>query len=70
MKKRQFRFILALTLLAVLIWFVGEVLIGIFINNYWVSLVWGILCLVGCCAYSVWKCPQEPEEDDEEDDEE
>lgn len=69
MKKRAFLFILALTALSVLIWFVGEVLIGIFINNYWVSLVWAIFCLVACCAYSLWKCPREPDEDDEDEEE-
>ncbi len=69
MKKRAFRFILALTSLSVLIWLIGEMLIGIFINRYWVSVVWAVLCLVGCCAYSLWKCPREPMEDDDDDDE-
>ncbi len=67
MKKRAIRFILALTALSVLVWFIGEVLIGIFINRYWVSVVWAVLCLIACCAYSLWKCPREPELDDEED---
>lgn len=67
MKKRAFKFIFALTFLSVIIWFTGEILIGIFINKYWVSVVWGIFCLVSCLAYSLWKCPREPEEDDEED---
>ncbi len=68
MKKRAFVFILALTSLSVLIWFIGELLIGIFINSYWVSLGWAIFCLVACCAYSLWKCPREPIDDDEEQD--
>jgi hypothetical protein len=67
MRKRAFKFILSLTALSVLIWVVGEVLIGEFINNYWVSVVWAAFCLVGCCAYSLWKCPREPEPSDEED---
>lgn len=67
MKKRAFRFILALTSLSVLIWIIGEVLIGIFINRYWVSVVWAVLCLVACCAYSLWKCPRDPVEDDVDD---
>lgn len=68
MKKRAFVFILALTSLSVLIWFIGELLIGIFINSYRVSLGWAIFCLVACCAYSLWKCPREPIDDDEEQD--
>lgn len=66
MNKRAFKFILALTALTVLIWAVGEILIGLFINNYTVSVIWGILCLVSCCAYSVWKCPWNIDGDDEE----
>lgn len=67
MKKRAVRFILALTALSVLVWFIGEILIGIFIDRYWVSVVWAVFCLVACCAYSLWKCPREPEKDEEED---
>ncbi len=70
MRKRQIKFILALTTLAFLIWMLGELLIAWLINNYYVSLVWGIICFVVCCVYSVWKCPHEPEEDDENEDEE
>ncbi len=69
MRKRQIKFILALSALSVLVWFLGELLIGAFINNYYVSLGWGIACLVACCAYSVWKCPHEPYEDEHEEDE-
>ncbi len=68
MKIRAIKFILALTSLSVLIWIVGEILIGIFINNYYISLGWAIFCLVACLAYSAWKCPREPIEDDEDDD--
>ncbi len=67
MKKRAIKFILALSALSVLIWFIGEILIGIFINNYYVSVGWGIFCLVACLVYSGWKCPRDPIEDDEED---
>lgn len=69
MKKRAIRFILALSALSVLIWFIGEILIGIFINRYWVSVVWGILCLAACLVYSGWKCPREPIEDEDDDEE-
>jgi len=69
MKKRQFRFIFALTLLSVIIWFVGELLIGQFINNFVVSVIWAVLCLVGCCAYSLWKCPRDPDDDEDEENE-
>lgn len=68
MRKRQIRFILALSALTVLVWFIGELIIAALINNYYVSLVWAILCLVACCIYSVLKCPHDPidDEDDEE----
>ena len=69
MRKRQIKFILALSALTVLVWFIGALLIGEFINNYYVSLGWGIACLAASCAYSVWKCPHEPYEDEHEEDE-
>ncbi len=64
MRKRQFKFIFALTFLSVLIWIAGEFIIGELINNFAASAVWAVLCLVGCCVYSLWKCPRDP--DDEE----
>lgn len=67
MKKRQFKFIFALSFLSVLIWIVGEFIIGEFINNFTVSVVWAVICLIACCAYSLWKCPREPDNDEEED---
>jgi hypothetical protein len=71
MRKRQIKFILALSALSVLIWLLGELLIAEVFNNYYISLGWAIFCLVGCCAYSVWKCPHEPydEQDDDKEDE-
>ena len=68
MRKRQIKFILALSGLSVLLWFLGELAIAALINNYYVSLGWGIFCLAACCTYSVWKCPHEPDEEEEEDD--
>ena len=68
MRKREIKFILALSALSVFIWIVGELLIAEFINNYYVSLGWALCCLVACCAYSVWKCPHEPDADDEKED--
>lgn len=65
MKKRQFTFILALTLLSFIIWLIGEILIGEWINSFGVSVGWGIFCLLACCAYSLWKCPREPDDDDD-----
>ena len=64
MKKRQFRFIFALTFLSVIIWIVGEFIIGEVLNNFAVSVIWAVICLVACCAYSLWKCPREPDDDD------
>jgi len=69
MRKRQVKFILALSALSVFVWLLGELLIAEIFNNYDISLGWAIFCFVGCCAYSVWKCPHEPyeEQDDKED---
>lgn len=69
MKKRQFTFIFALTLLSVIIWIIGEILIGQFINSFGLSVGWAVVCLVACCAYSLWKCPREPDDDQEDEDE-
>ena len=65
MKKRQFKFIFALTFLSVIIWIVGEFIIGEIFNNFAVSVIWAVFCLVACCAYSLWKCPREPDDDEE-----
>ncbi|MEE5992071.1 MAG: hypothetical protein V3G42_02385 [Oscillospiraceae bacterium] len=69
MRKRQIKFILALTSLSFLIWMIGEGLIAWLINNYYISLGWGIFCFIACCGYSVWKCPHELDEDENEDEE-
>ncbi|MDE6708818.1 MAG: hypothetical protein K2O52_06195 [Oscillospiraceae bacterium] len=66
MKKRQFLFIFALTFLSVLIWIIGEFLIGQFINNFGISIGWAVFCLIACCAYSLWKCPREPDDEEEQ----
>lgn len=67
MKKRQFLFIFALTFLSVLIWIIGEFLIGQFINNFGISIGWAVFCLIACCAYSLWKCPREPDDEEKQD---
>ncbi len=66
MNKRAVKFILALTTLSVLVWAVGEFLIAEFVNNYRISVIWAVFCLIACCAYSVWKCPWDVSKDDEE----
>ncbi|MDE5755186.1 MAG: hypothetical protein K2H89_11710 [Oscillospiraceae bacterium] len=66
MKKRQFTFIFALTLLSVIVWITGEILIGQFINSFGLSVGWAVFCLIACCAYSLWKCPREPDNEEEE----
>ncbi|MDE5737535.1 MAG: hypothetical protein K2H93_04135 [Oscillospiraceae bacterium] len=66
MKKRQFLFIFALTFLSVLIWIIGEFLIGQFINSFGISIGWAVFCLIACCAYSLWKCPREPDDEEEQ----
>ncbi|MDE7121748.1 MAG: hypothetical protein K2O42_06270 [Oscillospiraceae bacterium] len=68
MKKRQFVFIFALTFLSVIIWIIGEILIGQFVNSFGLSVGWAVFCLVACCAYSLWKCPREPEESEKSED--
>ena len=66
MRKRQIRFILALTGLAVFVWFLGEFcIIGPLINDRKFSIGWGLLCLATCCIYSVRRCPREPVYDDD-----
>ena len=60
MLKRQFKFIMCLCLLAVLVWILGEVLIALVLDLHpVVSWIWAVLMLVGTCAFSVWKCPRE-----------
>ena len=66
MRKRQIKFILALSALTVLVWIIGELIIAALINNYYVSLVWAVICLVVCCVYSVLKCPHDPDDEDKE----
>ncbi|MGN0584374.1 MAG: hypothetical protein ACI4JD_02860 [Ruminococcus sp.] len=60
MLKRQFKFIMCLCLIAVLVWILGEVLIALVLDlSPVVSWIWAVLMLVGTCAFSVWKCPRE-----------
>lgn len=55
MKKNDFIFIVGLTLLAGVIWIVGEVVMGMWIAVYhWVPVVWRILIVVGTLSISVW----------------
>lgn len=60
MRKRAIKFILALTTLSAVVWIIGEILIGEFINNFWVSVAWAVFCLVACCTYSLIFCPRNP----------
>ncbi|CDE33928.1 MAG: hypothetical protein ACLUT1_05500 [Ruminococcus sp.] len=60
MKKRQLKFIVALCVLAVLIWILGEVTIGFCLERgMTLSRIWAVLVVVGTCTFSVWKCPRE-----------
>lgn len=55
MKKNDFTFIIGLTLLAGVIWIVGELVMGMWIAVYWwVPIVWRILIVVGTLSVSVW----------------
>lgn len=60
MKKRQFKFIVALCVIAVVLWIVGEVVIGLVLDlGMTVSRIWAIVIVVLTCAFSLWKCPRE-----------
>lgn len=55
MKKNDFTFIVGLTLLASVIWVIGEIIMGMWIAVYWwVPIVWRVLVVVGTLAVSVW----------------
>jgi len=55
MKKHDFTFIVGLTLLAGVIWAVGELVMGMWIAVYWwVPVVWRILVVVGTLSISIW----------------
>lgn len=59
MKKRQFKFIVALCVIAVVLWILGEVLIGLVLDlGMTASRIWAIVVVVGTCAFSLWKCPR------------
>ncbi|MDE6020125.1 MAG: hypothetical protein K2H01_03880 [Ruminococcus sp.] len=60
MFKRQFKFIICLCLIAVLIWIFGEILIALVLDlSSVLSWIWAMLMLAGTCAFSIWKCPRE-----------
>lgn len=55
MKKHDFTFIIGLTLLAGVIWVIGEIIMGMWVAVYWwVPFVWRVLVVVGTLAVSVW----------------
>lgn len=59
MKKRQLCFILALCVVAAILWISGELLIGLVLNwGMTASRIWAILIIVLTCAFSLWKCPR------------
>lgn len=60
MKKRQLKFIVALCVVAVMLWIGGEILLGLVLNlGMTVSRIWAIAIVVLTCAFSLWKCPRE-----------
>ncbi len=60
MRKRQFKFIVALCVIAVILWIGGEILLGLVLDlGLTVSRIWAIVIIVGTCAFSLWKCPRE-----------
>ncbi|MGN1403105.1 MAG: hypothetical protein ACI4XB_02190 [Ruminococcus sp.] len=60
MKKRQIKFIVALCVIAVILWIVGEIVLGLVLDlGMTVSRIWAITIIVLTCAFSLWKCPRE-----------
>ncbi len=60
MKKRQIQFIVALCVIAVIVWIIGEILIGLVWDlGMTVSRIWAAAVIIGTCAFSLWKCPRE-----------
>lgn len=60
MKGRQLKFIVALCVVAAVLWIGGEILLGLVLNlGMTVSRIWAIVIIVLTCAFSVWKCPRE-----------
>lgn len=60
MKKRQIKFIVALCVIAVILWIVGEIVLGLVLDlGMTVSRIWAIAIIVLTCAFSLWKCPRD-----------
>ena len=60
MKGRQLKFIVALCVVAAVLWIGGEILLGLVLDlGLTVSRIWAIAIIVLTCAFSVWKCPRE-----------
>ena len=60
MKGRQLKFIVALCVVAAVLWIGGEILLGLVLNlGMTVYRIWAIAIIVLTCAFSVWKCPRE-----------
>lgn len=60
MKGRQLKFIVALCVVAAVLWIGGEILLGLVLNlGMTVSRLWAIAIIVLTCAFSVWKCPRD-----------
>lgn len=60
MKGRQLKFIVALCVVAAVLWIGGEILLGLVLNlGMTVSRIWAIAIIVLTCAFSVWKCPRD-----------
>ncbi|MEE0022248.1 hypothetical protein [Ruminococcus sp.] len=54
------KFIVALCVVAAVLWIGGEILLGLVLNlGMTVSRIWAIAIIVLTCAFSVWKCPRE-----------
>jgi hypothetical protein len=57
---RRWKFLIALCIVAVIVWILGEILFGLVLNlGMTVSRIWAIAVIVMTCGFSIWKCPRE-----------
>lgn len=58
-QKRKWTFLFALCTVAVILWIVGEIILGGVLDlGMTVSRIWAIGIIVATFAFSLWKCPR------------
>ncbi len=59
LRKRKWKFLFALCVIAMLFWIGGEILFGLVLDlGLTISRIWAIVVIIGTCAFSLWKCPR------------